>query len=93
MVNMLEMLAFVDETSLKTNMAKTTGWAPCGERLVNPAPFGPRQTQTFFAALRQDSLDAPRVIGGTMNHEFFDLFVQTQLTPAVKPRQILASGK
>jgi hypothetical protein len=28
MARHLERLAFIDETSLKTNMAKTTGWAP-----------------------------------------------------------------
>ena len=53
MSNMLARLAFIDETkvrasetSLKTNMAKTTGWAPCGARLVDHAPFGHWQTQT-----------------------------------------------
>ena len=58
-------------------MAKTTGWAPCGERLVDHAPFGHWQTQTpdhpcfrrgrlrgrlFLAALRHDRLDAPPAI-------------------------------
>ena len=32
--------------SLKTNMAKTTGWSPCGTRLVDHAPFGHWQTRT-----------------------------------------------
>ena len=54
MRNMLTRLAFIDETSLKTNMAKTTGWAPRGERLVDHAPFGHWQTQTFIAALRHE---------------------------------------
>ena len=40
MANHLERLAFIDETSVKTNMAKSTGWAPCGQRLVDHAPFG-----------------------------------------------------
>jgi len=30
--NMLEMLVVIDETSLKTNLVKTTGWAPVGAR-------------------------------------------------------------
>jgi len=34
MANHLERLAFIDETSVKTNMAKTTGWAPRGQRLT-----------------------------------------------------------
>ena len=53
MRNMLTRIGFIDETSLKTNMAKTTGWSPCGARLVDHAPFGHWQTQTFIAA-RQD---------------------------------------
>ena len=50
MRNMLTRLAFIDETSLKTNMAKTTGWAERGARLVDHAPFGHWNTQTFIAA-------------------------------------------
>lgn len=33
MAHMLERIGFLDETWLKTNMAKTTGWAPRGQRL------------------------------------------------------------
>ena len=47
MANMLERLVFIDETSLKTNLVKTTGWAPVGKRLVNHARFGHWHTQTF----------------------------------------------
>ena len=35
MANMLTRLGFIDETWVKTNMAKTTGWAPRGERLID----------------------------------------------------------
>ena len=40
MANLLPRIGFIDETSLKTNMAKTTGWAPKGARLIDHAPFG-----------------------------------------------------
>ena len=46
MANMLEMLVFIDETSLKTNLVKTTGWAPVGARLIDHAPFGHWHSQT-----------------------------------------------
>ena len=69
MRNALERLAFIDETSVKTNMAKTTGWAPVGHRLRDHAPFGHWRTQTFVAALRHDRLDAPWMIDGAMNRE------------------------
>jgi transposase len=83
MRNMLTRIGFIDETSLKTNMAKTTGWSPCGTRLVDHVPFGHWQTQTFIAALRHDRLDAPWVIGGPINRELFDLYVETQLAPTL----------
>ena len=55
MADMLERLVFIDETSLKTNLVKTTGWAPVGKRLVDHAPFGHWQTLTFIAGLAQDA--------------------------------------
>jgi transposase len=83
MRNLLTRLAFIDETSLKTNMAKTTGWSPCGARLVDHAPFGHWKTQTFIAALRHDRLDAPWVIDGPINREIFDRYIETQLAPTL----------
>ena len=83
MRNMLTRIGFIDETSLKTNMAKTSGWSPCGARLVDHVPFGHWNTQTFIAALRHDRLDAPWVIGGPINRELFDLYIETQLAPTL----------
>ena len=93
MRNPLERLAFTDETSLKTNLVKTTGWAPVGKRLIGDAPFGHWNTQTFIAALRHDRLDAPWVIDGPINRELFDLYVQTQLIPTLRRGDVLASEK
>ena len=89
MANLLTRIGFVDETSVKTNMAKTTGWAPKGERLVDHAPFGHWHTQTFIAALRHDRLDAPWVIDGPINRELFDLYVETQLAPTLLPGDVI----
>ena len=41
MAKMLTRLGFIDETSTKTNRAKTTGWAPRGERLVESRTLRP----------------------------------------------------
>jgi len=81
MAHMLKRLSFIDETWLKTNMVKRTGWAPRGERLVDHAPFGHWHTQTFVAALRHDRLVAPWVIDGAMNRTTFNVYVETQLAP------------
>ncbi len=89
MANLLTRIGFIDETSIKTNMAKTTGWAPRGERLVDHAPFGHWQTQTFIAALRHDRLDAPWVIDGPINRDLIDLYVETQLAPTLRTGDVI----
>ncbi len=89
MAKLLTRIGFIDETSLKTNMAKTMGWAPRGERLVDHAPFGSWQTQTFIAALRHDWLDAPWVIDGPINRDLFDLYIETQLAPILQTGDVI----
>ena len=89
MRDMLPRIGFIDETSLKTNMIKTTGWAPRGKRLVDHAPFGHWKTQTFIAALRHDRLDAPWVIDGAMNRRLFDSYVKTQLAPTLRKGDVV----
>jgi len=89
MRRLLPRIGFIDETSLKTNMVKTTGWSPKGARLVDHAPFGHWTTQTFIAALRHDRLDAPWVIDGAMNRDLFDLYVETQLVPTLQSGDVI----
>ena len=89
MADALERLVFIDETSLNTKLVKTTGWAPVGERLVDYAPFGHWQTQTFIAGLRHDRLSAPWVIKGPINRAIFETYVETQLAPTLKPGDVV----
>ena len=84
-----ERLASINETSVKTNTAKTTGWAPRGTRLVDHAPLGHWRTQTFICALRQDRLDAPWVIDGAMNGEMFELYIETRLVLTLRPGEVI----
>ena len=91
MANMLERLVFIDETALKTNLVKATGWAPVGARLIDHAPFGHWNTQTFIAGLGSDGLIAPWVLDGAMNRASFEAYVEHELAPALKPGQILAA--
>jgi hypothetical protein len=82
-------LVFIDETSIKTNMAPLRGRSPCGERLPAHAPFGKWQTQTFIAGLRCDELIAPWVIQGAMDGPAFDTYVETQLAPCLRPGEVV----
>ena len=85
----LRRLVFLDETSLNTKLVKTTGWAPVGARLVDHAPFGHWNTQTFIAALRHDRLTAPWVIEGAINRELFNTYIETQLVPTVNSGDVV----
>ncbi len=89
MAEALERLVFIDETSLNTKMVKTTGWAPVGQRLIDHAPFGHWNTQTFIAGLRHDGLTAPWVIDGAINRKGFETYVETQLVPTLKPGEVV----
>ena len=89
MANILERLFFIDETSLKTNLVKTTGWESVGKRLIDHAPFGHWHTQTFVAGLCHDGLIAPWVLAGAMTRDRFDICIQGQLAPALRPGQVV----
>ena len=52
-------LVFIDETWMKTNMSRTHGRCPRGQRLVAKVPHGHWKTLTFVAALRSEGITAP----------------------------------
>src|SRR5207249_6176254 len=55
-------LVFLDETAAKTNMTRSHGYAPRGQRLEGRAPYRRWQTTTFLGALRADGFIAPLVV-------------------------------
>ena len=82
-------LVFIDETWAKTNMTRTHGRAPRGERLIAKAPHGRWRTLTFLAALRHDRIEAPCVIDGPINGESFLAYVEQVLVLVLKPGDIV----
>ena len=82
-------LVFLDETWAKTNMTRTRGRAPCGQRLVAHAPHGHWKTTTFLAALRVSGLTAPLVVDGAINGEIFRGYVEQHLVPTLRPGDIV----
>jgi transposase len=85
-------LVFLDETWAKTNMARTTGYAPKGERLVEPVPHGHWHTTTFLGGLRADGFVAPVVVDGAVNGELFRAYVEQHLAPALRPGDVVVMG-
>ncbi len=52
-------LVFLDETSVKNNLACPRGRTPVGEWLYGATAFGKFWVQTFIASLTSDALIAP----------------------------------
>ncbi len=77
-------LVFIDETWAKTNRARTHGYAPKGERLVEAVPHGHWHTTTFVGALTARGLVAPMVVDGAINGELFRASVEKVLVPDLR---------
>jgi transposase len=82
-------LVFLDETAAKTNMTRTHGYAPRGERLVGEAPYRRWQTTTFLGAMRQGGFIAPLVVDGAMTSELFLAYVEQVLIPELSPGDVV----
>jgi transposase len=82
-------LVFIDETWAKTNMTRTHGWAPRGQRLLAKVPQGQWDTTTFLAALRHDRIEAPCLFDGPINGERFLAYVRQMLVPTLKPGDVV----
>lgn len=77
-------LVFIDETWASTNMARTRGRAPKGERLRAGVPHGHWKTTTFIAGLRLSGFVAPIVLDGPINGEAFQAYVDQALVPTLR---------
>jgi transposase len=84
-------LVFLDETWATTNMTRTRGRAPRGERLIGTVPHGHWQTTTFLCGLRHDRLAAPLVLNGAIDGASFLAWVEQFLAPTLVPGDIVVA--
>jgi transposase len=82
-------LVFIDETWVKTNMTRQHGRCARGQRLRAKVPHSRWRTLTFLAALRSDRIEAPCVLDGPINGQWFLAYVQQILVPTLKPGDIV----
>lgn len=75
---------FIDETWASTNMARTRGRAPRGERLRAAIPHGHWKTTTLVAGLRNTGMVAPMVLDGPINGVAFQAYVDQVLVPDLR---------
>jgi transposase len=82
-------LVFIDETWASTNMARTRGRAPRGERLRAAIPHGHWKTTTFVAGLRNSGMAAPMVLDGPINGAAFQAYVDQVLVPDLRAGDVV----
>ena len=80
---------FIDETWASTNMARTRGRAPRGERLRAAIPHGHWKTTTFVAGLRKSGMAAPMVLDGPINGAAFQAYVDQVLVPDLRAGDVV----
>lgn len=80
---------FVDETGLRTKMARLHGRAPRGQRLRSGVPHGHWKATTFTSALRLSGMTAPMVLDGAMNGGAFLAYVEQCLAPTLRPGDVV----
>lgn len=84
-----ERLVFVDETGLKTDLARLRGWAVGGARLVDTVPGGHWKTYTLVQAIGFDGTRAAMVLDGPMNSVSFAGFCERFLAPQLRPGDLV----
>ena len=77
-------VVFIDETATATNMARTYGRAPRGERCRLLVPKGHYKTTTVTAALRTSGLVATTLFDGATNGGRFLTYITGTLVPVPK---------
>ncbi|WP_408644568.1 IS630 family transposase [Verminephrobacter eiseniae] len=82
-------LVFLDETGTSTNMTRTRGRSPKGQRCIASVPHGHRKITTFIAGLRVNAVTAPMVLDGPMDGEAFLAYIQQFLCPTLHPGDIV----
>jgi transposase len=80
---------FIDESGATTNMTRTRGRAPRGERVYGSAPHGHWQVTTMIGAIRLSGITAAMTVDSPTDSDVFRIFVERVLVPALKPGDIV----
>jgi len=85
----MERMHYVARFATATNMVRTRGRCPRGQRLSCRVPHGHWKTLTFVAGLRHDGVVAPFVVDGPMNGDIFLAYVEQCLAPTLNTNDIV----
>ena len=80
---------FIDESGAKTNMVRTHGRCPKGQRLLSSTPAGHWNTTTMIAAIGLDGVHAPFALDGAVDGDAFLIYVEKILLPTLEGGEIV----
>jgi transposase len=82
-------IIFLDEFGATTNMQRTHGRAPRGQRVVAKVPHGHWKVISTIAAMSVKGIVASASFDGATDTELFVTFIEECLAPALKPGQVV----
>ena len=85
----LKQFVFLDEFGAATNMTRTRGRAPRGERAVCKTPHGHWKMISTIAAMTVKGMICSASFDGATDTELFVTFVREALVPSLKPGQVV----
>lgn len=85
----VDQLVFVDEFGAATNMQRTHGRAPPGERVVCKVPHGHWKVLSTIAAMTRRGIIASATFEGATDTEMFVTFVREGLAPLLRRGQVV----
>ncbi len=85
----LDQLVFLDEFGATTNMTRTRGRGPVGERVVCKTPHGHWKVTSTIAAMSVRGLFACGSFDGATDTDTFLAFVEDGLVPRLRPGQVV----
>jgi len=80
---------FLDESGATTQMTRTYGRAPRGERVREATPQGHWKILTMVAALTTRGLEAPMTIAEPTDGDIFLAYIEQVLCPRLRPGQVV----
>ena len=85
----LDQLVFLDEFGAATNMQRTHGRAPPGERVVAAVPHGHWKVVSTIATMTSRGVLCSASFDGATDTELFVTFVREALVPLLVPGQVV----
>lgn len=82
-------LVFIDEFGTSTQMQRTHGRAPKGERVKASVPHGHWKKLSTVAAMSTQGVVACATVDGAIDGELFEVFVREALVPGLRRGQVL----